>query len=406
MSNYAASRLVNGPFDEAVVRDTATALREELSGKPTFGLVFVTPDYAEKASEFLELVRIYGQVPTVIGCTGTGLVGLSREQEEGPGFSLLLVSFPGTKATVFPFDQDMVEASTGPDFWHAKTHIQPANAKAWLVFLNPFALNVEFWLKQWNQAYAHVPIFGGLAGGFSGDPEAWVLANDRAITGGVALALDGDIAVQAVVSQGCKPIGEPLTVTQAERNVLLTLGSRPAYEVLSDVYKELSDADREQAKGHLFAGIAVSEYLEEYKRGDFLVRNIIGADPKSGAVAINAVPRVGQTLQYQLRDSRVANDELKRLLSVQADGLFTPYAGLLCTCHGRGRGLFGDADHDAALINQYFPGMPLTGLFANVQIGPVGDRSFAHGYTASLALFAPGSASAVAAAAQELRKAP
>ncbi len=119
----------------------------------------------------------------------------------------------------------------------------------------------------------------------------------------MAIALQGDVAVHSVVSQGCKPIGEPLTVTQAEKNVLLTLGSRPAYEVLSDVYKELSDTEREQARGHLFAGIAVSEYLEEYKRGDFLVRNIIGADPKSGAVAINAVPRVGQTLQYQLRDS-------------------------------------------------------------------------------------------------------
>ena len=192
------------------------------------------------------------------------------------------------------------------------------------------------------------------------------------------------------MSQGCKPIGEPLTVTHAERNVLLTLGSRPAYEVLSDVYKELSDAEREQARGHLFAGLAVSEYLEDYKRGDFLVRNIIGADPKSGAVAINAVPRVGQTLQYQLRDSRVARDELRRLLAQEAARRpVAPYAGLLCTCHGRGRTLFGDASHDAGLINEFFPSLPLAGLFTNVQIGPVGERSFAHGYTASLALLGP-----------------
>jgi small ligand-binding sensory domain FIST len=389
MPKHAASRFVTGSFDEAVVRGTAMALRRELVGPPTFGLVFVTPDYAEKASDFLELIRIYGQVPTVVGCSGVGLVGTSREQEEGSGFSLLLVSIPGARARAFPFDQDMVESSTGPDFWHEKTRLHAVDAKAWLVFLNPFTINVEAWLKQWNQAYARVPVFGGRAGGHPGDPEAWVLCDDRAISGGVALALEGDIAVNAVVSQGCKPIGEPLTVTQAERNVLLTLGSRPAYEVLSDVYKELTDAEREQARGHLFAGLAVSEYLEEYKRGDFLVRNIIGADPKSGAVAINAVPRVGQTLQYQLRDSRVANDELKRLLQVQAASPVAPYAGLLCTCHGRGRGLFGDDNHDAALINQFFPGLPLTGFFANVQIGPVGDRSFEHGYTASLALLGP-----------------
>jgi small ligand-binding sensory domain FIST len=389
MSTHAASRLVTGPYDEALVRETASELRAQLSGRPTFGLVFVTPDYAEKAADFLELVRIYGQVPTVIGCSGTGIVGTSREQEEGPGFSLLLVSLPGATAVAHAFDQDMIESSTGPDFWHAKMDRLPGQAKAWLAFLNPFTLNAEQWLRQWNQAYAHVPIFGGFAGGVPGDPEAWVFCNDRPVTGGVALALEGDVAVHAVVSQGCKPIGEPLTVTHAERNVLLTLGSRPAYEVLSDVYKELTEAEREQARGHLFAGIAVSEYLEEYKRGDFLVRNIIGADPKSGAVAINAVPRVGQTLQYQLRDSRMANDELRRLLALEAGIRPAPYAGLLCTCHGRGRGLFGDANHDAGLVNEFFGGLPMTGLFANVQIGPVGDRSFAHGYTASLALIGP-----------------
>jgi small ligand-binding sensory domain FIST len=392
MSQYAASRLVTGPFDEAVIRQTAIDLRKELGGAPTFGLVFVTPDYAPKANDFLELVRIYGQVPTVVGCSGVGLVGTAQEQEDGSGFSLLLLSLPGAKATAFAFDQDMVEASAGAQFWREKTGVARKDVKAWLTFLNPFSLNVEQWLRQWNEAYPLVPIFGGLGSGAPGDPEAWIFCNDRAVNGGVALALEGDVSVHAVVSQGCKPIGEPLTVTSAERNVLLKLGSRPAYDVLSDVYKDLSDAEREQAKGHLFAGIAVSEYLEDYKRGDFLVRNIIGADPNSGAVAINAVPRVGQTLQYQLRDSRVANDELKRLLGAKAMfHTLEPYAGLLCTCHGRGRGLFGDPNHDAGLINEFFPDLPLSGLFANVQIGPVGDRSFAHGYTASLALIAPGS---------------
>jgi small ligand-binding sensory domain FIST len=382
--------LVSGPFNEAVVRETATQLRKDIDGKPTFGLVFVTPDYAEKAGDVLEIIRVYGHVPTLIGCSGTGLVGIGQEQEEGSGFSLMLMSLPGATATAFHFSQDIVEASTGNDYWHKRTGLKPAEVKAWFAFLNPFTLDKDAWLKQWNQAYARVPVFGGLAGGVPGDPEAWVFCDDRVVQGGVALALQGDIAVHSVVSQGCKPIGEPLTVTQAEKNVLLTLGSRPAYEVLSDVYKELSDTEREQAKGHLFAGIAVSEYLEDYKRGDFLVRNIIGADPKSGAVAINATPRVGQTLQYQLRDSRVASDELKRLLREEIARMDPPpYAGLLCTCHGRGRGLFGGPNHDAGLVNDFYPGMPMTGLFANVQLGPVGDRSFAHGYTASMALIGP-----------------
>jgi small ligand-binding sensory domain FIST len=397
MRKLAASRMVVGPFDEGLVRETAVQLREELAAPPTFALVFITPDYADRAAEVLELVRVYGHVTTVVGCSGLGLVGPARELEEGSGFSLMLVSLPGGRATAIPFDQDMVDASSGPDFWREKLAQKvndPGGARlkpeAWLVFLDPFALKCEAWLKQWNAAFPQVPVFGSVAGGVEGDTEAWVLCNQGVVAGGVALALEGDFSVEAVVSQGCKPIGEPLTVTQAERNVLLTLGSRPAYEVLSDVYKELTDTEREQARGHLFAGLAVSEYLDEYKRGDFLVRNIIGADPKSGAVAINALPRVGQTLQYQLRDSRMASEELRRLLREQAAILpEPPFAALLCTCHGRGQGLFGRAHHDAGLLNDYFPSLPTVGVFSKCQIGPVGDRSFAHGYTAAIALLTP-----------------
>jgi small ligand-binding sensory domain FIST len=390
MQKLAASRLVAGPFDEAVIRDTAVSLRHELGDRPSFALVFITPDYADRAAELLELVRVYGHVTTVVGCSGLGLVGQAQELEEGSGFSLMFVSLPQGRATAFALEQESVDVASKAGFWPAKTRLKPEQVKAWLVFINPFSLNMEAWLKQWNQAYPGVPIFGSLAGGIEGDPDAWVFCDGAVVPGGVALALEGDFDVRSVVSQGCKPIGEPLTVTHAERNVLLTLGSRPAYEVLSDVYKELSDSEREQARGHLFAGLAVSEYLDEYKRGDFLVRNIIGADPKSGAVAINAVPRIGQTLQYQLRDSRMASEELRRLLREQAMGLpAAPFAGLLCTCHGRGQGLFGRAHHDAALLHDFFPGLPTAGVFSKCQIGPVGDRSFAHGYTASIALLTP-----------------
>src|ERR1700733_5079514 len=127
MPTFAASRLVTGPYDEAVIRDTAVQLREQLSDKPTFGLVFVTPDYAEKANDLLELVRVYGHIPTLIGCSGTGLVGQSQEQEEGSGFSLLFASLPGGKATSFNFSQDIVEGSTGPDYWYQKTKLKPTD---------------------------------------------------------------------------------------------------------------------------------------------------------------------------------------------------------------------------------------------------------------------------------------
>jgi len=300
-----------------------------------------------------------------------------------------MVSLPVGNATAFAFDQNTVEESTGSDFWHEKTKLKPQDTKAWLVFLNPFSMNVELWLKQWNQAYPHVPIFGALAGGVPGDPEAWVFCNEGVVPGGVALALEGDIAVYSVVSQGCKPIGEPLTVTQADRNVLLTLGSRPAYEVLSDVYKDLSDAEREQARGHLFAGLAVSEYLDEYKRGDFLVRNIIGPIPK--AERSRSTPCHGSDKRFST-NCAIPMRRAKSFGACCANRQPSCRPSLLPDCSAPAMAVAaGSLDGPITMrvwsVNS-FRACP-DGLFASGEIGPVGDRSFAHGYTASLALLAP-----------------
>ncbi len=386
----AVSKLVKRGFDEGVVRETAVELRQRLGSRPALGLVFATPDYAPHVADFLEIIRLYGHVPVLVGSTGAGLVGSGEEMEGGSGFSLMVMSSPGT-ASAFRFTEAEVElAHDNSHYWNEFTGIEADQVKGWLVLGDPSSLNVERWIKQWNQAYPGIPTFGGLAAaGPKQDSDTGLFYNDRLISGGIAVALQGDIVVQAVVSQGCKPIGEPLTITQAQRNILLTLGSRPAYQVLSDVYKGLTDLEREQARGLLFAGLAVNEYLEEYKRGDFLVRSIIGADPNSGAVVISADARVGQTVQYQLRDPEVASTELKRLLELVAGSGKPPFAGILCTCIGRGRNLFRKKHHDAGMIESSFPGLPLVGLFTNVEIGPVGDHTFTHGHSASIALIAP-----------------
>jgi small ligand-binding sensory domain FIST len=239
-----------------------------------------------------------------------------------------------------------------------------------------------------------VPTFGGLASNTGTANEAWVFLDGETVEGGVAVSFDGPLEIHTVVSQGCKPIGEPYTITSVDQNVLYTLGSQPAYQILDGAFQGLTESEKERARGHLFAGLAMSEYIEDFKPGDFLVRSILGADPNTGAVAIAAKPRVGQTLQYQLRDAQAASaDFYHRLEEKQAEleqaGKPGPLAALLCTCNGRGTGLFGDVNHDPHALEHYFPGLPVTGLFANGEIGPVGERSYVHGYSVSLALFCP-----------------
>jgi small ligand-binding sensory domain FIST len=132
--------------------------------------------------------------------------------------------------------------------------------------------------------FPDAPSIGGLSSGSTENGESSLLLDGQALDAAVlALALKGG-KLRTIVSQGCKPVGEPFTITQAEENLVYALGSRPAYQVLSETFNNLSDDEKERARGNLFAGLAASEYVADLKRGDFLVRNLLGADPQTGAV--------------------------------------------------------------------------------------------------------------------------
>ena len=118
--------------------------------------------------------------------------------------------------------------------------------------------------------------------------------------------------------------------------------------------------------------------------GDFLIRNVVGVDPEQKAVVVADFLRVGQTVQFHIRDQESASIELKQLLSqVEAPCA----AALLFTCNGRGTRLFEVESHDASALTNQFGNIPVTGLFAQGEIGPVGGKNFLHGFTASIIVF-------------------
>ena len=136
-------------------------------------------------------------------------------------------------------------------------------------------------------------------------------------------------------------------------------------------------------------GIAIDEHRSRFERGDFLVRNLVGADQKAGAIAIGDLVQEGQTVQFQLRDARSASDDLHVLLAADRSRHRNPPLGaLLFSCCGRGEGLFGQAHHDSTVVQERMGHIPVAGFFAQGEIGPVGERNFLHGYTASVAIFA------------------
>jgi small ligand-binding sensory domain FIST len=381
--NRAASRLVLQPYDEARVRAAAEEMRAELGGASTVALAFLSAGYTPHLAEFQEIVAVHGHAAVLCGCTGSGLIGTGHEAELTEGFSLLFLHLPNAQVRSVPLSQADVETSSGDSFWRDKAGPAPA---AWLTFANPFRFDADTWLREWNSAYPGAPVLGGLAGGPQGDEDVTVFGPTIGDTSdALAIALDG-VRLETVVSQGCRPIGEPLPVTRADEHLLFELGSRPAYQVLEQAFNTLADADKERARGNLFAGLAVDEYKEQFGRGDFLVRNILGADPATGAVVVGAHPRTGQTLQYQLRDAASADEEIQSLLAPLAARDEKPIASLLFCCNGRGKNLFGAPHHDAKAVADSVGPVPSAGFFCNGEIGPVGGSNFLHGYTASIGL--------------------
>jgi len=388
---YSTAAHWSGEFDESKLQDWAQNLQRQLgSEQVSLGLVFMTPRLFPQAKQILEILRVHGRISLLAGCSSQGLIVGSEEVEQNAGLTLGLYSLPGAQLKAVHFTQEQVEEANGPGYWHLETGIEPQQTNGWLVFIDPFHLDSETWLRSWNEAYAPLPILGGLASGdFNEQLTEVYLDGDVFEQGGVAISVGGEAGLVGMTSQGCTPIGETWTLTKVDQNIIHEIGNRPAYEVLAETFNQLPVEEQKSARGNLFIGLVVNEYREEFHRGDFLIRNLLRADARSGSIAVGALPRLGQTIQFQRRSARAATQDLNELLvQTKTKLLKTPvYGGCLCSCNGRGKNLFGKPNHDAQMVQQQLVPLGLSGFFCNGEIGPVGDRSFLHGFTASLALF-------------------
>ena len=237
-----------GDFDEAALRAWAEKLRGGLRApRVSLGLVFMTPRFFPHARQVLELLRVHGQIPLLAGCSSTGLIAGGQEVEQNAGLAVALYSLPGAELQAFHLTQGQVEEANGPGYWHLETGLDAEHTNGWLVFADPFHLDGENWLRSWNEAYAPLPVLGGLA---SGDPSAQftqVYLNGEVFEeGGVAVSVGGGVRLQGVISQGCTPIGETWTLTRVEGNLIREIGNRPAYEVLAETFNHLSPEDQKQ----------------------------------------------------------------------------------------------------------------------------------------------------------------
>jgi len=270
--------------------------------------------------------------------------------------------------------------------WPSELEAGWPEGAAMLLLADPFSFPVDTFIARMEKDHPGVRIVGGMAsGGWVPGTNTLVAGRHLSDCGAVGVVMGGAARIRPVVSQGCRPIGRPMVITRAEENVIVELGGRPALERLREVYGDLSEADRQLVRSSLHLGRVASEYQDRFQRGDFLVRNVVGADPESGVIAVGDLVRTGQTVQFHVRDADTAHEDLLHLLTLGPTAA-PPAGALVFTCNGRGTRLFKTPHHDARCLQDALGPVPTAGFFAQGEIGPIGKRNFLHGFTASIAL--------------------
>ncbi len=379
-----ASALSKTIDTETAAQEMADGIQAQLGGASIdLACLFFSAHHAAQADILTNAITHALRPKLLIGCSGEGVISGAEELETTPAITVWAAALPGVD--LYP-----VRSSFSPtqDQFHLAGWPEPgAEDATFLVLADPFTTPVQEILGLLEERYPRAKALGGLAGGGQEAGMNRLVFNDEVLDGGmVGVRLSGAVEIRPIISQGCRLIGERFVVTKAERNLIHELGGEPALERLQAVFESLSDEDRQRA---LHLGIVIDEHRNRFERGDFLIRNLLGADRTSGAVAVGEVVQEGQTVQFHLRDAESASEDLNSLLVADRSRRQSPPLGaLIFSCCGRGQGLFGRPNHDAETVAEQLGSIPMAGFFAQGEIGPIGHRNFLHGYTASMALFA------------------
>lgn len=402
----------------AAVEHACEQAKAGLNGEtPDLVLVFFSPYHTSAAKVIQEVVRLRLNPRCLLGVSAEAVIGGAVELERAPGISILAARLPGVALTPFT-GEELLPADDSPEGL-AKLALATgamSSQRATLMYADPFSVPMVKLLPALNKAlhtgrpvHERPVIVGGMASGARSPGGNAFILNDRIMTSGlVGVTIAGNVRVEAVVSQGCRPFGPTAVVTRAKGNLIFELGGRPAPEVVREAISELAERAKSVLGEGLLVGLVINEYKDRFGRDDFLIRNVVGLDSTSGGIAVNDLVRVGQTVRFHHRDKETASQDLAMLLDAQ-QLKDRPSGVLLVTCNGRGQRMFGVPHHDAAAVVRAFapvePGeemakvgtpvdeaahdgrLPLAGCFATGEIGPVGGESFLHGQTACVVLF-------------------
>lgn len=380
---------------EADLGSALTEIKRDLAhrlGAPADLLVlFVTPHYENQAQVLPDLVARSVAPALLLGCTATGVIGGGREAEGRCAIAAVGAILPDVTMTPFRLCAgDLPDLDAGPTHWHDALGVDAEPDTHFLVLADPGGpetFDPRPLLMGLDFAWPGSTTMGGLASVLQ---ENRLFLDDEVHEGGcVGIALQGNLSVDPIIAQGCRPIGDTMTVTDCSGYYLTALDERPAVEVLVELYHSLDSGDQQLLQKSLHLGVAATGLKQTLGRGDFLMRNVLQLDHEKGVISVGDLLRNGQTVQFHLRDPQTAGDDLDAMLAryLREHPDVDPAGALLFTCTGRGRTFFGVEGHDSGRIIEHLGDVPIGGFFCGGEFGRVGDTTYLHGYTAALAVF-------------------
>jgi small ligand-binding sensory domain FIST len=351
------------------------------SGRADVALVFLAGRPLAAPEAALEGVHEALGPQTLIGCGAGGVLAGSREVEQGNATAVWAAALDG--GSVQPFHASLTDDEASPAIDGMP---ELGEARTAIMLADPYSFPTDALLSRLAADSPGVPILGGLASGRTADGSAALLFGEEVHNAGAVGVLLDDVEVLPCVSQGAAPLGPEVTITAAEGNVIHELAGRPALATVERIIAGLPASERALVAGGLLLGMVVEANKADYEQGDFLVRGIAGADPDSGALVVGALVSEGQVVRLHARNARSADEDLRRQLRLRREALAgaSPAGSIVFSCNGRGAAMFGASDHDAVAVAEELDGAPAAGFFAAGEIGPVGGRSFLHGFTATI----------------------
>ncbi|MBR8829533.1 MAG: FIST C-terminal domain-containing protein [Gomphosphaeria aponina SAG 52.96 = DSM 107014] len=393
------------PSLEAAIAEIADCLQKSLLNLPDLGILFISSAYASEYLRVLPLLLEKFPLPVLIGCGGGGIIGINSQNqvmeiEDRPAISLSVAHLPNVE--VHPFHilaENLPDLDSSPEKWVELIGVPPEKQPHFILLADTFSSKINDLLEGLDFAYPGSIKIGGLASSGSMGTQSGLFYHSHTDSslyqqGTIGIALSGNIILETIVAQGCRPIGPTYIVNQGERNVIIELTdtegkSLPPLELLRELIQSLSEEDRQLAQHSLFVGIARDEFKLQLDTGDFLIRNLLGVDPRYGAIAIGDRVRPGQRIQFHLRDAQASATDLEMLLRNYQNEKTNapPTAGaLIFSCLGRGENLYGKPNFDSELFRRYLNNIQIGGFFCSGEIGPVGGRTFLHGYTSAFGI--------------------